>query len=270
MENAGFTLSREELEFVLHVQGVQHVVGLKLSDFDLPASELSVLLSEGSKSLERKGLVGMSSEGVPIFDNNLLRLVKVLAFRKSAVLLVRYAQGRGRQRFVFNFWKGLLVEHALPGPDLHHVRPVQSLEFLLRHLEQLIPLAVVAGADPPEIPVSEADIEALRALAHSGEYEAARNKAVLLGLNETPADRLVSALAEPQLVVSLAFLKCSPDAIVNATSVSAFGDGNSAWGIWPSVEGDSRFSIRPTGFDDLWAAWIRWLQLMGSSLAQSD
>jgi len=255
-------LSRAELVYCLYTLGAREVVGMELGEFDLPQPQLDALLREGEQRLiARSLLVDDVQAQTRQISPDLLEMVRALAFRPIAFILVRGLKGYGQQLFVMNFHEGKIVEHTLPEEGKHRLMLMSSLKDLFARLDRLVPLEAVIQEGRPEVIIAQDEFEALRVLADSGSQDEAITKLTALGFPEDMAHQMLQALANPQFTLSLACLKIEDKTIVEAFSVAIFADEMSSWGIWPAaMESDPpQLLIRPSGINDIWSVFLKWL-----------
>jgi hypothetical protein len=245
-------LSRPELLYLLNAFGSRHVVGLKLDEFGWSQQRLAQFLDEGKQILIARSLL-TETENFPA-DDILADMIRVIAFRSIALLLVRGVKGRGQQLYIFNHYQNRIVEHTMPEDGMHRLMEIQNPEELILRLANLIPLQSVLLEHKIQFEVSQQEFEEI---VNNSKLDA--KKARILSFLETQglsiehASMFIEALISPELTISLACLAIDNDEAYEAQSVAIFADQDSSWGVWPmDMPADPpKLEVYPTGINHI-------------------
>lgn len=257
-------ISRAELIYVLNTLHVTRIVGMELKEFALPKLQLDAMLRDGEHSLIARSQLTVNQQTRSfVLSPTAIGLVRALAFRDLAFILIRGVRGKGQQLFVFNRYQNMLVEHTLPRASQHRLATVGTLDDLFARLESLVPLQPVLREDRPEFTITPVRFEQARQQIQTGQVSEAISTLVAAGLDENLAPLLVQSLQKPLFTLSLACVKCERDMAVAVSSVAVFADEKSSWGIWPDMaeENNHDLLVFPTGINDIKSAFIDWLGL---------
>lgn len=263
-ESVALVLSRAELVYVLNALQATKIIGVDLSEFDLPPGRFQTLLQDAEQSLVDSSLLTVEEKDQKrLLDPGLVGLVGALPFCSLAFVLVRGVRGQGQQMFIHNFYEDIIVEHTLPQEGLHRLAAFDSLESFFARVDNLVPLKPVIVENRPQLSISESGFEELRQSVQAGEDGKAQSRLTACGLEEDLAPALLQALRDPLFTLSLACLECEKSTVINAHSLAVFADEQSAWGIWQETgdKDDPDLLVLPTGINDVRAMIISWLGL---------
>jgi len=262
--SADLIMSRAELVYVLNALQTNRIVGIDLKEFGLTKQQFQDLLREGEQSLLDRSLLEVDDATQNrLLAPALVGMVGALAFRSIAVVLVRGSRGEGQQMFVFNLYQDTMIEHTQPQEGVHRLALIPTLADMYLRMEDLVPLHPVTMEDRPKFIIPQAEFEDIQRKVQEDEDVEAAGALATAGLDEELTPSLVQALQNPMVALSLAFLKCEEDRVVDARSLAVFANEQSSWGIWSRQEETDtpQFIIFPTGINDVWLAFVDWIEL---------
>ena len=262
--SADLIMSRAELVYVLNALQTNRIVGIDLKEFGLTKQQFQDLLREGEQSLLDRSLLEVDDATQNrLLAPALVGMVGALAFRSIAVVLVRGSRGEGQQMFVFNLYQDTMIEHTQPQEGVHRLALIPTLADMYLRMEDLVPLHPVTMEDRPKFIIPQAEFEDIQRKVQEDEDVEAAGALATAGLDEELTPVLVQVLQNPMVALSLAFLKCEEDRVVDARSLAVFANEQSSWGIWSRQEETDtpQFIIFPTGINDVWLAFVDWIEL---------
>jgi len=257
-------LSRAELVYVLNALQASRIVGVELREFTWPQQQFDALLQEAEQSLISRSLLTVDAQTQRrLLAPELVEMVSVLAFRSLAFALVRGVRDKGQQLFVFSLYQDTIVEHTQPQEGMHRLAVIGTPEDLFARVESLVPLQPVLRGGRPQFTMVQKQFERMRQSVQTNNTSEAMSILVAAGLAEGLVPSFIRALQKPLFTLSLACLECEGDTVVVASSVAAFADEQSSWGIWSGAADVDAFQllIFPTGINDIQSAFIDWLGL---------
>lgn len=255
-------LSRAELVYGLTLFGKTKIVGAKFLEFDLNVEALESVQTEGRDSLVARGLALKSNQEEITLLPEFEKLLRALVDRNEAILLVLDSKGRGRYAFAYNLYDDWIVEHFVNDDSAHTLTVFETFGIFFERLSRVIPLQAVDREGRPTIILEMPKVEQIVALAQNENSEKVVAEALKKeGVNAEYIERLSSAISNPLLTVSIAYLVSEDDEAVEASSCTIFGDEHSVWGIWPKdmKSNPPKVWIMPSGINDIHSALIDWM-----------
>jgi len=171
--------------------------------------------------------------------------------------MLRGIARKGRQLFIFNFYKNILVQHTMPVEGQHRLEVLTSNKDLFAHINYLVPLKPVSKYKRLQNLLPSTDFMDIQRLTKSDKSKA-KEHLKSFGFAEDRASLMAEALSNPAFTLSMICLTIKRDKITNGMAFGVFASEDSSWGIWPG-KNKSEIVIFPVDSDDVCIMLQKWL-----------
>jgi len=218
-----FTLSREEIYYLMGLLGADSMIGLGAAESE-PA-----ILDHGRASLLQRGLMTTgATRSTDEVDARLLPLTMTSFFPDAALFIVRDVPEIGKQILLIFRRGSLTVLHTFPEQFSHRLAPLASPAQAVDLIQRWFPLTAY--------PDSEGSLT--MTVQSFGEFrdkaEAYHERAALQAIADCPlvdAEKvnLAQAIAHCTISGSFAVMHCDQNVITAAHSLAVFAGPSTAW-----------------------------------------
>jgi hypothetical protein len=247
-ETATFTLSQEEVYFLLQQIRAKGLLGLDMGPFDaLDSAQRHVVLDIANRALAARGILVAGPDGEPFLDSAVRATIHAAAFANwSLAALVRRDGTAEMESYILHHTEPLWIEHIQPGPGLHQFTLSVERPAADTRLEQLLGVEAQPAPDGAPFTIDQAELERIKAVL--GEPEALSAMLRESGADDATAQHFGAVLADPQKSAIIQAIDRRNEAAATHT-VTLFGNPDGFW-MLKSTDPDNLL-CQPASADDV-------------------
>lgn len=236
MENVQFIMiSHEELISLLMMCGYSNgLAGASISEFDLNEDEKLKYIQSNQKKLFESGFLHTDEKGDVIMDQDIAHLLYILMNHQLAYIMIRMFPEQNREeQVVYEICGKDILEHYHHKNGMHRFTIIPTPEDLYYRLKQLIPITDFREEDPEIYKLPEDTMKQIVDQVKNGKTEVPLNELLETGMPIELAENCINGIKSPEVVVSIMGIVYEDQLAIRVSSISAFVNNDSLWGIWP-------------------------------------